>query len=66
MSQPTSSAPRLLMRAREAAFMLNISARKLWGLTAGGQIPVIRIGRSVRYAEADLRAWIDRQRGGKS
>lgn len=53
----------LLLTPREAAEALRISQRKLWGLTASGQIPCVRIGRSVRYQPNDLRTWIDRRKG---
>ena len=46
---------RLLVTAREAARMLSISERTLWGST----IPKVRIGqRGVRYDVQDLFAWI--------
>jgi excisionase family DNA binding protein len=53
---------RLLLTAAEAAEALAISERTLWALTDRGEIPAIRIGRSVRYAVEDLRAWVDAQR----
>jgi excisionase family DNA binding protein len=49
----------LLLTSRQAAEALAISERKLWDLTKRGDIPVVRIGRSVRYAPADLQAWIE-------
>jgi hypothetical protein len=52
----------LLLKPVEAAKALAISPRKLWSLTAGGQIPCVRIGKCVRYDPADLRAWIDAQK----
>ena len=42
--------------------MLGISKRKLWSLKAGGEIPAVRIGASVRFALVDLRAWVDKLR----
>jgi excisionase family DNA binding protein len=53
---------RLLWTSREAAQTLCISARTLWGLTRDGKIRCIRIGRSVRYDPADIRAWIEAQK----
>lgn len=47
--------PRLLT-ANEAASALSISRRKLWELTANGDICVVRIGRCVRYDPRDLDA----------
>jgi excisionase family DNA binding protein len=52
----------LLLTSRQAAQAPAISERKLWDLTKCGDIPVVRIGRSVRYAPADLQAWIDSQK----
>lgn len=56
---PTSpEAPPLLVDSYTAARVLSISLRKLWDLMDSGEIPVIRIGRSVRYSVDDLREWI--------
>jgi len=49
----------LLLRPLEAAKALGISERKLWQMTKDGLIPFVPFGRSVRYAPADLQAWID-------
>jgi excisionase family DNA binding protein len=51
-----------LYKAREAAQILSISERCLWGLTSQGKIPCVRIGRSVRYDPSDLRTWIEAQK----
>jgi excisionase family DNA binding protein len=53
---------RLLLTARDAAFALAISERTLWSLTRLGLIPVVRLGRSVRYDRADLQRFIDAQK----
>ncbi|MAT68933.1 MAG: hypothetical protein CMJ58_05360 [Planctomycetaceae bacterium] len=60
-SETTAPAP-LLLTPRDAAQRLAISPRKLWALTASGDVPCVRIGRSVRYDAADLAAWIDAQK----
>ena len=52
----------LLLTASQAADSLAISPRKLWGMTASGEIPHIRLGRCVRYPVADLQRWIDQQK----
>lgn len=57
---------RLLLTAREAAQVLCISPRKLWGLTTSGDIPCVRIGRSVRYVTDDLRIWVNQRKGARS
>ena len=51
-------------KARQAAEALAISPRKLWSMTSSGEIPHVRLGRSVRYPIADLQRWIDRQKKG--
>lgn len=49
----------LLLTAPEAAERLRISEKTLWSLTAPrGGIPVVRIGRAVRYSVAALERWI--------
>lgn len=53
-----------LLTAREAASRLAISTRKLWELSNRCEIPVIRVGRAVRYDPADLTNYIDSQRVG--
>lgn len=49
----------LLVKPDKAAELLTISPRKLWELTNRGEVPCVRIGKSVRYLPEDLRAWID-------
>ena len=66
---PNSTPPTqpLLLTPAQAAKALAISPRKLWAMTASGEIPHVRIGRSVRYSLDDLHRWIDEQtQGGHS
>ena len=49
----------LAWHSRDAARELCISPRMLWTLTACGAIPVVRIGRAVRYRPDELKAWLD-------
>jgi len=57
---PLSAMAPMLLKRRDAAKMLQISERFLWGLTANGDIKSIRIGqRAVRYALEDLHAFIE-------
>lgn len=60
---PKEQQDRLLLRAREAAALLNVSARTLWSLTKTGDVRSVRIGRSVRYAPADLEAFVASRKG---
>lgn len=53
-----------LLRPREAAEWLKISERSLWALTQRNELPAVRIGRSVRYDMADLRAFVDARKIG--
>lgn len=53
---------KLLLSPRQAAEALSISERKLWSLTASGEIGCVRIGRMVRYAVQDLHSFIEKQR----
>ena len=55
---------RLLFTPEEARISLGISARKLWGMTASGEIPHIRLGKCLRYPIEDLQRWIDEQKTG--
>ena len=54
----------LLLTPRQAAEALQISERKLWGMKASGEIPHVLLGRSVRYARADLQQWIEERKTG--
>ena len=53
---------RLLLNSREASEALGVSERTLATLTQAGALPVIRIGRSVRFALDDIREFVDRSR----
>jgi len=58
--QPESPITPLLLTARQAAKLLNISERTLYARTVDGSISVVRIGnRGIRYDPADLRRWIE-------
>ncbi len=60
-SKMTETPPKLLISPREAANVLGISERKLWSMTQASQIPVVRLGRSVRYSVRTLESWIEQQ-----
>ena len=61
MSEQT---PKLLLTPKQAAELLSLSPRKLWELTAIGEIPRLKIGAAVRYDPRDLTAFIDRTKEG--
>lgn len=53
----------ILLTARDAAKLLSVSERTLFSISAPrGPLPVVKIGRAVRYAVADLQAYIEGQR----
>lgn len=52
----------LMVNVQSAAAMLAISRRTMQIILARGDIPCVRVGRAVRIAVADLRAWIDANR----
>lgn len=53
----------ILIKARDAEKMLNISERTLWSQsTPRGPIPTIRINRSIRYRPKDLEAFAQEMR----
>lgn len=60
----SSHPPQILMKPKEAAKFLAISEKTLWNLRKRGEIPYLKIGRSVRYPVDDLRRWISRRRKG--
>ena len=54
----------LLVSPREAARVLNISERSLHTWTKAGMIPVVRIGKSVRYSLDSLKEFIEKAEKG--
>ena len=65
MSSSIPATTQLLLRPADAAQALAISPRKLWAMTASGEVPCVRLGRSVRYDPDDLRAWIEERKDGR-
>ena len=63
MRDNTSIPPtRMLLRVREAADLLGLSRATLYNmLAAGTDIPVVRIGRSVRIPMVELQNWVAQQ-----
>jgi excisionase family DNA binding protein len=50
---------RLLLRPEEAREIIGISRTKIYALIASRELPVVRIGSSVRIPIDELRAWIE-------
>lgn len=70
MAEPVSNArsdeTSGLLRSDEAAKLLAISPRTLWTLADDGEIPVVRVGRSVRCDPTNLQDYIERQKHWKA
>ena len=60
----TDQASPILLTPQKAAEALAISPRKLWAMTASGEIPPVRIGRCVRYPVDALRRFIEANKKG--
>lgn len=53
----------LLVDLREAARLLCVSPRTVWTLKDRGELPVVYIGRSVRFRVTDLEAFVAARAG---
>ena len=49
----------LLLKAEEVAKLLRIGRSKVFAMLAAGELPVVRLGRSVRVPRAPLEGWIE-------
>ena len=56
--QEKEAAAPLLIDSIAAAKLLGIGTRTLWQLTNDGEVPYVRIGRSVRYHVPALHEWV--------
>lgn len=53
-----------LLTPSEVAIALSVSERTVWAITKSGELKATRVGtRNVRYAPADVRAYIEKARG---
>ncbi len=50
--------PPLLLRAEEAAHLLGLGRSTVFGLLASGELPAVRVGRSVRVSRAAVERFI--------
>ncbi len=54
------------LSAKQAGEILNVSPRRIYWMIRRSGLPAVRIGRTVRISEADLKAWVElRKRGGR-
>jgi excisionase family DNA binding protein len=51
----------LLLRATEVGKLLGVGRSKVFAMVAAGQLPAIRIGRSVRVPREALERWVREQ-----
>lgn len=56
---PTPAQSPALMNSRQAAAWLGVCPRTLSSLIANKQIPVVRIGRAVRFRLTDLESFVE-------
>ncbi len=52
---------RLLLRPQEAAELLGVGRSKVYALLAAGELPSIKVGRSVRVPAEALKLWVSNQ-----
>ena len=53
-----------LLKSKQSAAYLAISERKLWAMAKAKIIPVVHLGRAVRYDRQDLDAFILKAKSG--
>ena len=54
---------RLLLKAEEVASVLGVGRSKVYQLAGTGDLPVVRVGRSMRFPADALRRWVEEQTG---
>ena len=64
MNSASTDAITFLLTPAATARALAISPRKLWSMTASGEIPHVRLGRSVRYRVDTLCTYLESQEKG--
>lgn len=52
---------KLLLRVSEAQQLLSLSRSTVYAMVASGELPSVRIGRSVRVPVDALKQWVERQ-----
>ena len=64
MANASAQTP-LALRPRDAARLLGVSPRTLWGWTRDGIVPCVRVGTGTRkivlYPVTDLQTWLSRE-----
>ena len=62
MADQQKTKPVRLLKPSEAALFLAVSERTVKRLTSRGELPHVRVGRSMRFVMADLLAYVASQR----
>lgn len=65
MAEGGTRVPRLL-RVPDVVRMLGIPAWRIYELVAERKIPHMRVGRTLRFSEVALAAWIEEQHAGEA
>jgi excisionase family DNA binding protein len=60
-SMPTQDQMPVLLTIEEAASYLRLSRAKVYSMAACGELPAVRLGRSVRVRRDRLDAWLEVQ-----
>jgi len=53
----------MLLTVRATARALALSEKTIFNLTKAGRLPAVRVGRAVRYALVDVRAFVKAAKG---
>ena len=54
--------PNDILTIKEVAQFLKINERTVYRLANSGELPAFRVGTSWRFTQADLDAWIEKQK----
>jgi len=63
ISGPPATALAPLLDYDELAGILGLSRRQVGRLVKRGELPVVRLGRAVRFAPSDVLAYVESRRG---
>jgi|LauGreDrversion4_2_1035121.scaffolds.fasta_scaffold557241_2 excisionase family DNA binding protein len=64
ISHQRTNDPRRLLTTNETARYLSVSPRTVWAITARGELPRIKLGRTVRYDVEDIEVYLKRSKIG--
>jgi len=63
INRRTGGEPALLLRAEEAARLMDFGRSTVFKMLATGELPAVRYGRSVRVRRVDVERWIEERTG---